>query len=358
MKHVMEFRFQSDNFNIVGKSPAIQAVFDIAKKAAPSDSTVLIFGESGTGKELIARALHHNSPRSKNSFIAVNCAAIPHDLLESELFGYEKGSFTGAMQTRVGRMELATEGTVFLDEIGDMPLTLQVKLLRVLAEQEIDRIGGSKSIKIDARIIAATNRNLEEDVKNGKFREDLFYRLNVIPIHMPPLRERKSDIPLLINYFLQSFGKKRNKPVKGINGQAMEILTNYSWPGNIREMANFVERMVVLGNGQVLTPHDLPDKVVGGLSKTDWESPPAEPESQEDPSSVLQQSLKKSFFVGLPEGGIVLKQVVENFERELIIEALEKTDWVKNKAAYLLGLNRTTLVEKIKKLNIRSGNDS
>lgn len=354
----MEFSFQSDTFNIVGNSPAIQAVFDIAKKAASSDSTILIFGESGTGKELIARALHHNSPRAKNSFIAVNCAAIPHDLLESELFGYEKGAFTGAMQTRVGRLELATDGTVFLDEIGDMPLTLQVKLLRVLAEQEIDRIGGSKSIKIDARIIAATNRNLEEDVKNGKFREDLFYRLNVIPIHMPPLRERKSDIPLLVNYFLQSFNKKRNKTVKGVSDQAMEILANYSWPGNIREMANFVERMVVLSNGHVLTPHDLPEKVVGGLSKANWDPSPPEPEPQEDPGTILQQSLKKSFFVGLPEGGIVLKQVVEDFERELILEALAKTDWVKNKAAMLLGLNRTTLVEKIKKLNIKSDDDS
>lgn len=351
---IMEFSFQSDTFNIIGNSPAIQAVFDIAKKAAVSDSTVIVFGESGTGKELIARALHHNSPRAKNPFIAVNCAAIPHDLLESELFGYEKGSFTGAMQTRVGRMELATEGTVFLDEIGDMPLALQVKLLRVLAEQEIDRIGGSKSIKIDARIIAATNRNLEEDVKNGKFREDLYYRLNVIPIHMPALRERKTDIPLLANYFLQSFNKKRNKNVKGISDQAMAILANYAWPGNIREMANFMERMVVLSNGHVLTPHDLPEKVVSGMSKADWEPPPPEPEPQEDPGAVLQKSLKKSFFLGLPEEGIVLKQVVEDFERELILEALEKSDWVKNKAAILLGLNRTTLVEKIKKLNIKS----
>jgi transcriptional regulator with GAF, ATPase, and Fis domain len=354
MLAIMEFSFQSDTFNIIGNSPAIQAVFDIAKKAAASDSTVIVFGESGTGKELIARALHHNSLRAKNPFIAVNCAAIPHDLLESELFGYEKGSFTGAMQTRVGRMELATEGTVFLDEIGDMPLTLQVKLLRVLAEQEIDRIGGSKSIKIDARVIAATNRNLEEDVKNGKFREDLFYRLNVIPIHMPPLRERKTDIPLLANYFIQSFNKKRNKNVKGISDQAMEILANYAWPGNIREMANFMERMVVLSNGHTLTPHDLPEKVVSGMSKSDWEPAPPEPEPQEDAGSVLQKSLKKSFFLGLPEEGIVLKQVVEDFERELILEALEKSDWVKNKAAILLGLNRTTLVEKIKKLNIKS----
>lgn len=349
----MEFSFQSDTFNIVGNSPAIQAVFEIAKKAASSDSTVIIFGESGTGKELIARALHHNSSRINNPFIAVNCAAIPNDLLESELFGYEKGAFTGAMQTRVGRFELATDGTVFLDEIGDMPLPLQVKLLRVLAEQEIDRIGGNKSIKIDARVIAATNRNLEDDVKNGKFREDLFYRLNVIPIYMPPLRERRTDIPLLVNYFLQSFNKKRNKAVKGVSDQAMEILVNYNWPGNIREMANFVERMVVLSNGHMLTPHDLPEKVVTGLSKSDWDPSPPEPEPQEDPSEVLQKSLKKSFFVGLPEEGIALKQVVEDFERELILEALEKTEWVKNKAAILLGLNRTTLVEKLKKLNIK-----
>ncbi|MBI5428635.1 MAG: sigma-54-dependent Fis family transcriptional regulator [Nitrospinae bacterium] len=347
----MEISCRSDSLNIIGKSPAIQEVFEIVKKAAASDSTVIVFGESGTGKELIARALHFNSQRNDNPFVTVNCGAIPHDLLESELFGYEKGAFTGAMHTRVGRLELADRGTLFLDEIGDMPLALQVKLLRVLAEQEIDRIGGSKSIKIDVRIVAATHRNLEQEIQNGKFREDLFYRLNVIPIHMPPLRERKTDIPLLANYFLETFNKKRNKSVKGINGQAMDILVNYPWPGNIRELANYIERMVVLSANSVLTPRDLPEKAIGSAPK-EIQDALQEPEPSGDPSEMLRQSMTRSFFIGLPEEGINLKQAVEDFERELIMEALERTDWVKNKAAILLGLNRTTLVEKLKKLNI------
>jgi DNA-binding NtrC family response regulator len=348
----MAWTLETNHFRIIGRSEAIRKVFEIAEKASASDSTVILSGESGTGKELIAHALHHNSPRVAHTFMAVNCGAIPHDLLESELFGYEKGSFTGAMQTRIGRMELADKGTIFLDEIGDMPPQLQVKLLRVLAEQEIDRIGGNKPIKINIRVIAATHRNLEEEVKNGKFREDLFYRLNVIPIHMPPLRERKADIPLLANYFLDYFNKKQGRAIKGINDQAMEILVNYRWPGNIRELANFIERMVVLSSGSVLTPRDLPEKVVDGVPQEKLEATPT-PIEDNNAGEFLRQSMKKSFFLGIPQDGINLKQAVEDFERELIMEALEKTDWVKNQAAQLLQLNRTTLVEKLKKLNIK-----
>ncbi len=356
----MEFQLKSGAFNIIGRSEAFQKSIEIAKKAADSDSTVIVFGESGTGKELIARVLHHNSPREKNAFVSVNCAAIPHDLLESELFGYEKGSFTGAIQTRVGRLELANKGTIFLDEIGDMPPALQVKLLRFLAEREIDRIGGVKSIPIDVRVIAATNRDLEKDIQSGKFREDLYYRLNVIPVHLPPLRQRKSDVPLLVAHFLDFFNKKRNKAIQGIDAAAMEILANYTWPGNIRELANYVERMLVLSNGMTIGVRDLPEKVLGEAPEemlknaapaSDSESY-SESYSEENPFEALRTSMKNSFFMGVPDEGLNLKQTVENFERELIEEALEKTDWVKNKAAQLLSLNRTTLVEKLKKLKI------
>jgi len=348
----MNVQIGTNSLPIIGESRNMMDVFDIVEKAAASDSTVMIFGESGTGKELIARCLHEQSPRAKNAFVAVNCAAIPHDLLESELFGYEKGAFTGAVNTRIGRLELANQGTVFLDEIGDMPMTLQVKLLRVLAEREIDRIGGTRTIPIDIRVIAATHRNLEEGVEKGTFREDLFYRLNIIPVHMPPLRERGGDVRLIAEYFLDHFNKARNKSISGISPEAMEVLSRYSWPGNIRELANFIERMVVLCSGDVITTRDLPAKVVGEVPREKW-APLDEKEPEGSPALALQNSLRKSYSIGIPEEGMNLKSVVENFEKELILEALEKTNWVKNKAAGLLGLNRTTLVEKLKKMNIR-----
>ncbi len=338
--------------SIVGNSQSIRDVFGIVEKAAASDSTVMIFGESGTGKELIARALHQNSKREKKPFIAVNCGAIPQELLESELFGYEKGAFTGASQTRIGRLELANGGTVFLDEIGDMPAALQVKLLRVLAEKEIDRLGGNKPVKVNVRFITATHRNLEDAIKDGKFREDLYYRLNIIPIAIPPLRDRKSDIPLLVQHFLKKCNESQGKQPKIISDETTQLLANYSWPGNIRELGNFVERMVVLSVGENITPRDLPEKVLGEVPR---ESLPAleKPGFELSPNEMLQNGLKQSFFIGLPEGGINLKNAVEEFERGLITEALEKTNWVKNKAASLLELNRTTLVEKIKKMNLK-----
>jgi len=344
----MKIKLETDSFNIIGDSPPIREVFDVVERAAGSQSTVMIYGESGTGKELIARALHLNSPRASKPFIAVNCGAIPHELLESELFGYEKGAFTGAVNTRIGRMELANQGTLFLDEIGDMPPALQVKLLRVLAEREIDRLGSTKPIPIDIRVITATHRNLEEWIKEGKFREDLYYRLNIIPINLPPLRERKADIPLLAKHFLKQLNGSAGS--KTINDEAMQFLVNYSWPGNIRELANFVERMMVLSISSTITPRDLPDKVLGDVPKDKWQ--PLQTEEEGNPAQMLQQSLKQSFHVGIPEEGINLKKMVEGFEKELLLEALEKTGWVKNKAANLLSLNRTTLVEKLKKLKI------
>ena len=343
---------QIGEHSIIGNSQGIRDVFGVVEKAAASDSTIMIFGESGTGKELIARALHQNSKRESKPFIAVNCGAIPHELLESELFGYEKGAFTGASHTRIGRLELANEGTVFLDEIGDMPAALQVKLLRVLAEQEIDRLGGSKPVKVNVRFITATHRNIEDAIKEGKFREDLYYRLNIIPIFIPPLRDRKSDIPLLVQNFLKKCNENQDQQAKVISDETIQILTNYSWPGNIRELGNFIERMVVLSVGDNITPRDLPEKVLGEVPRESL--PPMEkPGCELSPTEMLQNGLKQSFFIGLPEGGINLKNAVEEFERGLIIEALEKTNWVKNKAAGLLELNRTTLVEKIKKMDLK-----
>jgi len=343
---------QIGEHSIVGNSQGIRDVFGVVEKAAASESTVMIFGESGTGKELIARALYQNSKRESKPFIAVNCGAIPHELLESELFGYEKGAFTGASHTRIGRLELANEGTVFLDEIGDMPAALQVKLLRVLAEQEIDRLGGSKPIKVNVRFITATHRNIEDAIKEGKFREDLYYRLNIIPIVIPPLRDRKSDIPLLVQHFLKKCNENQGQQAKVISDEAIQMLVNYSWPGNIRELGNFIERMVVLSVGDNITPRDLPEKVLGEVPRENL--PPMEKSRCElSPTEMLQNGLKQSFFIGLPEGGINLKNAVEEFERGLITEALEKTNWVKNKAAGLLELNRTTLVEKIKKMGLK-----
>ncbi len=348
----MAIKLQTDFYHLIGKSDGILQVFDLVERAADSDSSVILTGESGTGKELIARALHHNSRRKSKSFVPVNCGAIPNELLETELFGHEKGAFTGAIQTRIGRMERANDGTVFLDEIGDMPLTLQIKLLRVLAESEIDRVGGNKPIPINVRVITATHCNLEQAIADGKFREDLFYRLNVIPIAIPPLRERQADIPLLIHHYLKHFNQQKGKSITGISDAAVEILCNYPWPGNIRELANFMERMVVLSTDKTLGPRDLPEKVMGNVPRETWE-PLMQSEPLETPAEFIRKSRNHAHYIGMPEEGINLKQMVEEFEKELIIEALEKTNGVKNQAATRLGLNRTTLVEKLKKMKIQ-----
>jgi len=252
---------------IVGKSPKILQALDIVHRVAPTNATVLLMGESGVGKELFAKAIHFLSPRADKPFIAINCAAIPPDLLEAELFGYEKGAFTGAYTSKKGKFELANGGTIFLDEIGDMPLNLQVKLLRVLQEKEVERIGSSKPIKIDVRIIAATNRNLEKLIKEGKFREDLYYRINVVPIYIPPLRERKEDIPVLVNYFLEVFNKEYGKNVK-VSKEVFEVFLNYHWPGNVRELRNVLERMVILDTDGILTYEDLPTELLGYRTNT------------------------------------------------------------------------------------------
>jgi transcriptional regulator with GAF, ATPase, and Fis domain len=302
----------------------------MVEKVADTDSTVLIIGESGTGKELVARALHYNSRRRERPMVVVNCSAIPQELLESELFGHEQGAFTGAVRTRIGKFESAHGGTVFLDEIGDMSPHLQAKLLRVLQEHEIERLGGNRPIKVDVRVIAATHRNLEEAMKEGKFREDLYYRLNVIPIRIPPLRERLSDIPILVNHFLEKFNHSRGKRLRGFTPRAMDALMRYHWPGNVRELEHLVERMVVLQGEGFVDLEDLPS-----------------PYSDLSPKVEGRQ-------MKLPPEGIDLPELMREMERSLVLQALERSQGVKSKAAELLGIHRTTLVEKMRRLGLLS----
>ena len=314
-----KYRFE----NLIGTSLQMQRIFELIEKVADSNATVLITGESGTGKELIAKAIHYNSQR-EGPFVVVNCGAIPETLLESELFGYEKGAFTGALTTRPGRFEVADKGTIFLDEIGDMSLNLQVKLLRVLQEKTFERVGGVRSIKVDVRVIAATNRDLEALVREGRFREDLYYRLNVVPIHVPPLRERRQDIPSLLNYFLEQSNRLNQAEIEGFTEEAMEILMNYDYPGNVRELQNIVERIVVLKKRGTVGIEDLPEKLL--VPKVD----------------VPSIDISKGY-----------DTLVSEFEKALILNALTKTRGVKSKAAKILSINRTTLIEKMKRLGIK-----
>ncbi len=316
--------------NIIGASPRMLEIFDLIDKVADCDSTILINGETGTGKGLVARAIHNKSRRRTKPFISINCGAIPENLLESELFGHVKGAFTGATASKPGKFELADGGTVFLDEIGDMSPDLQVKVLKVLEEGEFEQVGGSKTIKVDVRIIAATHRDLSEEVQKGNFREDLFYRLYVIPMILPSLRERTQDIPLLAAYFLQESNRRNHREVKGLNEDALSALMAHAWPGNVRELKNLVERLVVLKGSGAITRRDLPPELRHGVRAVD--------------APVTLQ---------LSEEGICLTSAVTEFERSLILQSLEKTQWVKNKAAKLLHLNRTTLVEKIKRHQLR-----
>jgi DNA-binding NtrC family response regulator len=316
---------------IIGRSEAIRRALDLVERVADTESTVLITGESGTGKELIARAIHYSSSRSSNPFIAINCGAIPAELLESELFGHVKGAFTGAISNRIGRFELADGGTIFLDEIGDLEPALQVKLLRVLQERAFEPVGGTKSIQVNVRVIAATNKNLEELVEQEKFREDLYYRLNVIPIVVPPLRERRTDIPILLSHFMELFNKNKSKKLSGITSEALDALMNYAWPGNIRELENLVERVSILKGQGNIELSDLPPKYRSQISSPSMDA------------ALLE----------IPEAGMDFNTAVDHFENSLILKALEKTGWNRNQAAILLRLNRTTLVEKIKKKGLR-----
>lgn len=308
---------------IVANSSKMQEVLEKVRVVAETASTVLITGENGTGKELIANALHYNSSRKDNPFIKVSCAALPETLLEAELFGYEKGAFTGALKQKKGRFELAHTGTLFLDEIGEMSPGIQVKLLRVLQERQFERLGGTETLNVDVRIICATQRDLKKEVKQGIFREDLYYRLNVVPIHIPPLRERREDILLIAAGFLKKFAEKNNKPIDGISTEAEGMLLNYSFPGNVRELEHAIERAVILGGGRKIKPADMP----------------------EDIRNFYKEGLKTAIKISCSES---LAKAIGEFEREYILRALEETKGSKTLAAERLGISRKTLWEKCK----------
>jgi DNA-binding NtrC family response regulator len=306
--------------SIIGKSAPMKKVFETIELVAPSRANVLIYGESGTGKEMIADAIHHNSPRNQKPYVKVHCAAIPETLLESELFGHEKGAFTGAIARKRGRFELANQGTIFLDEIGEISMQMQVKLLRVIQQREFERVGGESPIKVDVRIISATNKNLKEEIENGNFREDLYYRLDVVSIQVPPLRDKKDDIPLMVHKFIEEFAHENNKPVEGITNGALGALVSYRWPGNVRELRNVIESIVVLTKSNIINEQDLPEYI---LAKDE------------------QSSLKLSAGISLPEA-----------ERELILFTLENSGGNKTRAAETLKIGRKTLHRKLSEYGI------
>jgi DNA-binding NtrC family response regulator len=313
--------------DLLGDDPSLLRVFRTIQQVCDTDCSVLITGESGTGKELVARALHAGSARAEGPFVTVNCAAIPENLLESELFGHVRGAFTGALAPRIGRFAAADGGTLFLDEIGELPLSQQAKLLRAVQEREVVPVGDQKAKKVDVRLIAATHRDLEAMVEQGTFREDLLYRIQVVPIELPPMRARAGDIPQLVDAFVLRVNQKRNRKVTGVTEDAMSSLVAYDWPGNVRQLENVVERMVLLRAEGMIDVDDLPPRL-------------------QKPRTQRAQSAE------LPEDGIDLRDAVEQFENKLILQALERTGWNKNRAAAVLRMNRTTLVEKLKKKNL------
>ncbi len=321
LKDQLEEKFRPKN--IIGNSTAMKEVFNLMAQVSGSEASVLIRGESGTGKELIAQAIHYNSPRSEGPFVKVNCSALPETVIESELFGHEKGAFTGAVQTRKGRFELADGGTIFLDEIGDLPLSIQVKLLRVLQEREFERVGGNRTQRVNVRVITATHRNLEEMIQRSEFREDLYYRLNVFPIHIPPLRERKSDITLLADYFAEKYSTKNNKEIRRISTPAIELLSSYHWPGNVRELENCIERAVLLSTDGVIHGHLMPPTL----------------QSAESTNTLLHGTLEEE---------------VERFEKEIILDALKSSKGNAARAARILGLTERKIGLRISKYGIDS----
>ncbi len=333
LKKAVLDRYHFDN--IIGQSPKMQALYDLLEKVSPTKTNILITGESGTGKELVAKAIHYNSPRKDSSFVTLNCGAIPESLIESELFGHMKGAFTDAVATKKGLFEVADEGTLFLDEISELPLLMQVKLLRVLQDREFKRVGGTEDIRVDVRIIAATNKDLEEAVREKRFREDLFYRLNVIQIKLPPLRERREDIPLLATHFLKKFSEELNKSISAFSPEALQILLDYAYPGNVRELQNIIERAVALEPSGELTAQNL--------------------------RSYLDEHLqlkKGGFDLDIPEEGLNLERLVEEIERTLLVKALARTNGIKKKAAELLGINFRSMRYRLEKYGLNGGLDS
>jgi two-component system, NtrC family, response regulator PilR len=332
LKQVVRDRYVFDN--IVGQSPKMLALYEVLEKVAPTKTNVLITGESGTGKELVAKAIHYNSPRKEKPFVTLNCGAIPETLIESELFGHMKGAFTDAIATKKGLFEVADEGTIFLDEISELPLMMQVKLLRVLQDREFKRLGGTEDIRVDVRIIAATNKDLERAVKEKRFREDLYYRLNVIQVKLPSLRERREDIPLLATHFLKRYSQELNKNIASISPGALQLLLNYEYPGNVRELQNIIERAVALGTESELTPQNL--------------------------RSYLDEQLhgrKGLIDLEIPTEGIDLEKVVEDLERTLLLKALDRTRGIKKKAAELLHINFRSMRYRLEKYGLNDGSD-
>ncbi len=329
-----QYEHQFDTGNIIGSSDSIQQIFDMIKRVSSSKSTILVTGESGTGKELIAHAIHQNSPRHKQPFVAVSCGAIPESLLESELFGHIKGAFTGAIANKTGLFELADHGTLFLDEIGELPLLIQVKLLRVLQEKQFKRVGGTKDVSLDVRIIAATNRDLPKMVQENTFREDLFYRLHVIPIQLPPLRNRRDDIPVLANHFLEKYNREIGKHFTHISEDAMLQLLSYNWPGNVRELENTIERAVALESEPIIRLSSLPETMRG-----------------------ITEQFAPVIPVDIPPEGIHLENIVDEVEKDLLVKALEKTGWVKKHAAKLLHLSFRSFRYRLDKYDIDKGTE-
>lgn len=321
LKERLNDRF--DFSNIIGRSPAMKKLFETTALVAPSEATVLIFGESGTGKELIANAIHQNSPRKERPLITVNCAALPETLLESELFGHEKGSFTGAIARKQGRFQLAHHSSIFLDEVAEMAPATQAKILRVLQEREFEPLGSTQTIKVDTRVIAATNKNLEAEIKKGRFREDLYYRLNVVSLEVPPIRERREDISLLADFFLKRYAEKNKRVLKGFTPRAMDLLMRYDWPGNVRELENVVERAVIMARGEMITPAEFPDML-----------------QELDPEV-------KATYVNLSPG-----RTLKDVEKDMIIRTLEETAGNRTHAAKILGISRRTLQLKLKEYGI------
>jgi two-component system nitrogen regulation response regulator GlnG len=355
MRQVVSYEplLESEDYDlgIIGRSEAMQGVFKIIGQLAASNATVLITGESGTGKELVARAIYHHSKRSGLPFLAINCAAIPENLLESELFGHEKGAFTGATAQRIGKFEQCNGGTLFLDEIGDMTLSTQAKILRVLQSGSFERVGGNQPIQVDVRVVAATHRALEEAVAAREFREDLFYRLNVVRIHIPPLRERREDVPLLINYFLKKFAQAQGRPPKSISAPAVEMLERFHWPGNVRELENVIQRAIVMAKGDVLLPGDMPPLISSAPAPEAGKPLSAVPLSAQEDGPADMAALARALFQWARENPKL--KVLPAVEREMIIHALLETGGNQVQAAKLLGITRATLRKRVEKFQIK-----
>ncbi len=319
--------------NIIGKSPKMQAIFAVVDRVARTNSTILIYGDSGTGKELIARAIHFSSPRSERRFLSINCGALPENLLESELFGHERGAFTGAVKEKKGLFQEAEGGTLFLDEIGEMTPTMQVKLLRTLQDRKVRKVGGNREEDVDVRIIAATNQNLEERIAKGEFREDLYYRINVIPIHLPPLRQRREDIPHLVDHFLKKYSEQLGIPVKAISVEAMKVLEGYDWPGNVRELENLIERTLALSSGETIQSRDLP-------------------------VHLLQRKRDKAALIDLPGEGLDLEAYLDGIRAHLMDQALERSGGVQTQAGEIVGMSFRSFRYYAKKAGLAAGRGS